>query len=242
MDAAVVESDDAMLERLRVDPKSVKVRGPIWVDSLIATLNTPLMGGVLLFLGFFMLVLEMKLPGIGLPAIMATLAFLLFFWSRYLGGIAGSLEIILFIAGLICLAVELFLLPGFGVFGVTGIVLMLFSIVMANQTFLIPSNSSEVRQSAQTVLQLFISLGLAVAVAIVIGRYLPSLPVVNKLILMGEPVRHEFDDLSKPEEDLTPSYGFLLGESGRSLTALRAGGQGPLRRPDHRRARGRPLH
>ena len=85
-----------------------------WVDTLVDTLNEPWMRGLLLFVGFFMLVLELKLPGIGLPAITAALAFLLYFWSSYLGGTADQLEILLFLGGLICLGLELFVFPGFG--------------------------------------------------------------------------------------------------------------------------------
>ena len=62
------------------------------------------MSWLLLFLGVFMMVIELKLPGIGLPGIISALAFLLFFWSHYLSGTADQLEIILFLIGLVCLA------------------------------------------------------------------------------------------------------------------------------------------
>ena len=86
-------------------------------------------------------------PGIGLPAITAGLAFLLYFWSSYLGGTADQLEILLFLVGLICLALELFVFPGFGVFGMSGVLLVLTSVVMASHTFIWPTQEYEYRQT-----------------------------------------------------------------------------------------------
>lgn len=91
--------------------KDIRVDGPTWVDSLVTVLTDPFVSWLLLFVGLFMLVLELKLPGIGLPAITSALAFLLFFWSHYLSGTADQLEIILFLVGLVCLALELFVFP-----------------------------------------------------------------------------------------------------------------------------------
>ena len=91
----------------------------------MTTLNNPFASWMLLFVGVFMLILEIKMPGVGLPAITSALAFLLFFWSRYLSGTADQLEILLFLVGLICLGLELFVFPGFGVFGLSGFVLVL---------------------------------------------------------------------------------------------------------------------
>jgi len=101
----------------------------------VTTLNDPFVGWVLLFVGIFMLILEIKMPGVGLPAITSALAFLLFFWSRYLSGTADQLEILLFLVGMVCLGLELFVFPGFGVFGMSGFLLIVVSIVMASHTF-----------------------------------------------------------------------------------------------------------
>ena len=110
------------------------------------------MSWLLLFIGAFMLVIELKLPGIGLPAIISALAFLLFFWSHYLSGTADQLEIILFLIGLVSLAVEIFVFPGFGIFGMSGILLMLCSIVLASHTFIWPTHDYEYQELGHTLL------------------------------------------------------------------------------------------
>ena len=167
--------------------KLIRVDGPTWVDSLVTILTDPFVSWLLLFIGLFMLVLELKLPGIGLPAITSALAFLLFFWSHYLSGTADQLEIILFLVGLVCLALELFVFPGFGVFGMSGVLLILTSIVMASHTFIWPTQEYEYRELGYTLIQVTGAMLAVGGGAVVFARYFPSLPLFNRLILKPEP-------------------------------------------------------
>ena len=133
---------------------------------------------MLLFIGAVMLVVELKLPGIGLPAIISAVAFLLFFGSHYLSGTADQLEIILFLIGLVCIALEIFVFPGFGIFGMSGILLMLCSIVLASHTFIWPTQDYEYQELGHTLLQLT---GVLIAVGCCRGRARALLPVTAPL-------------------------------------------------------------
>src|SRR6185312_1407009 len=166
----------------------LRMDAPTWVDSLVSLLNTSWMSWLLLFIGMFMLILELKLPGVGLPAIISALAFLLFFWGHYLGGTADQLEILLFLVGLVCLALELFVFPGFGVFGMSGILLILVSVVMASHTFVWPTQEYEYRQMGRTLFQVTIAILAVAGGAVVLGRYFPSLPLFNRMVLKPEPI------------------------------------------------------
>lgn len=207
--------------------KDIRVDGPTWVDSLVTVLTDPFVSWLLLFVGLFMLVLELKLPGIGLPAITSALAFLLFFWSHYLSGTADQLEIILFLVGLVCLALELFVFPGFGVFGMSGVLLILTSIVMASHTFVWPTQEYEYREMGYTLLQVTVAMAAVGAGAIVLARYFPSLPLFNRLILKPEPwTGTDVDDPTvKPSLEGYESLAFLVGETGRTTTMLRPSGK-----------------
>jgi membrane-bound serine protease (ClpP class) len=197
-----------------------------WVDSLVDTLNEPWVRGLLLFVGFFMLVLELKLPGIGLPAITATLAFLLYFWSSYLGGTADALEVLLFFVGLVCLGLELFVFPGLGIFGMSGVGLILISIVMASHTFIWPSQDYEYRALARTLLQVLGIIAATIVGAVALGRFFPSLPIFNRLILRPEPIAPGgIDPREKPFLDPDGPRTYLLGQSGRTSTVLRPTGR-----------------
>lgn len=207
--------------------KPIRVNGPTWVDHLVTILTDPFVSWLLLFVGLFMLVLELKLPGIGLPAITSALAFLLFFWSHYLSGTADQLEIILFLVGMVCLALELFVFPGFGVFGMSGVLLILTSIVMASHTFVWPTQEYEYREMGFTLLQVMLAMVAVAGGALVVARYLPSLPLLNRLVLKAEPWTSEptDDPLAKPSMEGYESLAYLVGETGRTTTVLRPSGK-----------------
>jgi membrane-bound serine protease (ClpP class) len=223
----VVGSEEEIKGLYGLRGKIIRVDAPGWVDSLVTVLTDPYVSWLLLFIGLFMLVIELKLPGIGLPAIASSLAFLLFFWSHYLSGTADQLEIILFLVGMVCLALELFVFPGYGVFGMTGIMLMLASIVMASHTFVWPTQEYEYREMGYTLLQLTIALVAVAGGAVVFARYFPSLPLFNRLILKPEPwTGGETPDLTvKPTLEGYDSLAFLIGETGRTTSPLRPTGK-----------------
>ncbi|HEV3122298.1 MAG TPA: NfeD family protein [Isosphaeraceae bacterium] len=207
--------------------KDIRVDGPTWVDGLVTTLNTEWMSWLLLFVGFFMLVLELKLPGIGLPAIISALAFLLFFWSRWLSGTADQLEILLFLVGLICLALELFVFPGFGVFGMSGVLLILVSVVMASHTFVWPTQEYEYRQMLGTLFQVTLVLVMVGGGAVIVGRFFPSLPLFNRMVLKPVPAGGSElgEQPAKPAFEGDETLTFLIGETGRTTTVLRPTGK-----------------
>jgi membrane-bound serine protease (ClpP class) len=115
--------------------------------------------------------------------LVALLCFMVFFWSRFLGGTAGWLEVVLFLAGMAFLAVELFLLPGFGVAGLSGILLVLVSLILASQTFILPRSNQELSTLTSS-LMVVAGSGVAFAVsAVFLSRYFGSLPVFNRFML-----------------------------------------------------------
>ena len=225
---------------LKAAPNSEKTT---WVDNLVRTLTDPWMSGLLLFVGLFMLILELKLPGVGLPAIISALAFLLFFWSHYLGGTADQLEILLFLVGVVCLALELFVFPGFAVFGLSGILLILASVIMASHTFVWPTNQYEYDQMGRTLMEVTGSIVLVTVGAVLVGRYLPSLPLFRRMILVPVPGRGP-DRRGHRQADAR-HRGDLLLPAGRGRHhdhRAEAHRQGPLRRSPRRRDGRRLLH
>ena len=225
--ARSVADDEELKGLYNLKGKVIRVEGPTWVDGLVTTLNDPFISGLILFIGIFMLILEVKMPGVGLPAILSVLAFLLFFWSRFLSGTADQLEIMLFVVGLICLGLELFVFPGFGVFGMSGVLLILVSIVMASHTFVWPTQEYEYRQMATTLFQVTSVLVVTAIGASILGRYLPSIPIFNRLVLKPDEAHQlEIDEYTgKPLDEGEASFVYLLGETGRTTTVLRPAGK-----------------
>jgi membrane-bound serine protease (ClpP class) len=179
---AVVESVDEILTRHNVGV-SPQTFAETWVDDAVALLNHPVATTALVVTGLIFLYIEVAAAGIGLAALPAALCFLLFFWSKFLGGTAGWLEVVLFLAGLVCLLFEIFVIPGFGVVGATGIVLVLLSLVMATQGFLLPRTPTDTRLFVQTLTQWAAGALLFIAAAVAITKRLGGLPVVKELVL-----------------------------------------------------------
>ncbi len=87
---------------------------------------------VLVIIGLNGLYAEIKAPGFGIPGLTALICFAIVFGSRYMLGTASSLEIALFVVGVVCAAIEIFVLPGFGVFGIASLLLVFGSLLMAS--------------------------------------------------------------------------------------------------------------
>ncbi|MBC7964976.1 MAG: hypothetical protein H7Z17_03540 [Fuerstia sp.] len=153
-----------------------------WVDNLVTVLNSGLAGFLLIVIGLICIYLEMHMPS-GLFVIGAVTSFSLFFWSRFLGGSAGGLELILFILGMSMLGIEIFVIPGFGVFGVSGILMTVVSLVMASNTFSGMTATESFEQSMGSLGSLAAALMVVILVAAVLNRFLPSIPFINRLIL-----------------------------------------------------------
>lgn len=99
------------------------------VDRAINWLINPAISGVLILIIIGGIYFELQSPGVGFPIIASVAAAVLYFAPLYLEGLAENWEILLFFIGLILLAVEVFVIPGFGVAGVLGIGIILFSLI-----------------------------------------------------------------------------------------------------------------
>ena len=159
------------------------VMQPTAVDTTVYILNRPLITGLLIVIGLIALYIELSAPGISVGGLIATLCFALFFWSRFLGGTSGWLEVVLFLVGAGFVAVEIFVTPGFIVAGLTGLVLMAVSVIMACQDFIVPHTSGQLSTLTTSVTVLAGSGVVFLVAALAISRYLGSIPVFNRMVL-----------------------------------------------------------
>lgn len=118
--AREVEDWDALLQELNLTPAPVKVMGVNWAERIVRFLSNPLVAPFLLSLGFLGLIAEIKSPGLGLAGLAGLLSLSLFFGSHMILGLAGIEDLILFGAGVVLIGVEIFIIPGFGLFGILG--------------------------------------------------------------------------------------------------------------------------
>jgi len=101
------------------------------VRSLVLFFLRPEVSGILIAVIFLGLFFELQSPGVGFPGLAALIAAVLFFIPNYLEGMAMYWEILLFLAGLLLLGLEIFVFPGFGIAGISGIILVFLSLVLS---------------------------------------------------------------------------------------------------------------
>lgn len=102
-----------------------------WLDRLIQLLLNPLLQSIFMMMIIGGIFVEIRTPGIGLPLVTAIVGALLYFAPAYIGHLAQSWEILLFVVGLILIAVEIFVLPGFGVCGILGIIAVIAALAFS---------------------------------------------------------------------------------------------------------------
>ncbi len=102
---------------------------PLGAEKVASWLNA--ISGILLVIGIGGVWVEMKTPGFGLPGIVGIVAFTLFFFGSYAAGLAGMEWLVIFILGLVLIGLEIFILPGTIILGLSGVGLVLLTIVMA---------------------------------------------------------------------------------------------------------------
>ena len=102
-----------------------------WLDRLIQFLLNPLLQSIFMMMIIGGIFVEIRTPGIGLPLVTAIVGALLYFAPAYLGDLVSYWEILLFVVGLVLIGVEIFVLPGFGVCGILGIIAVVLSLAFA---------------------------------------------------------------------------------------------------------------
>jgi len=201
---------------LENDPDLVE---PGWASVLIDALASPGVAVLLLVIGGSALYVELHAPGVGIGAFVALVCFLLFFWSRYLGHTAGWLEALLFVAGVSCLLLEIFVIPGFGIFGLGGGAMVLASIVLASQTSksFIPHNDYQRDQLLTSLLTVAAACVGMIVTAVLLRHRLPHSRLFGNFML--EPPAGEEAETIRRREALV-NFHDLVGTQGTTTTQL----------------------
>ena len=218
-----IEDDSTSLVQTIGAEGPLSERTPGFADTLVSILTSSTVQTLLILIGLIMLFLEINTPGFGVPGVIAIIAFLVIFGSNALLGTVGSLEMLLFLLGVGLLAVEIFLIPGFGITGICGIVLIGLSLVLSMQDFAIPTLPWQ--------WELFGKNLVIVAVAVIL-----ALAGIAVIILMGTKIK-TFDWLtlktklvgtaagSEPENETIKNYSSLIGKQGTTISILRPSGK-----------------
>jgi membrane-bound serine protease (ClpP class) len=217
---AEVKNIPELLKRLNLDKDALKEQHLKATDRIIRFLIHPMVSGILIMMIVGGIYFELQTPGIGFPLGAAVLGAILYFAPHYLEGLAAHWEIIVFIVGLILLAIEIFVIPGFGVSGVLGILFILLSLALATV------KNIGFEFSLPNLTQFILSL-LYVSVASVAGLFL-SYYLTKKLFGTNRFGELSLMAVQKNEAGFSikdSHYSKMIGKEGVAHTVLRPSGK-----------------
>jgi membrane-bound serine protease (ClpP class) len=125
------ENVDEVLRKVGIENYIIIEYQPTFIEKIIGWLVHPIVSGILIMAIIGGIYFEMQSPGIGFPLGIAILAAIAYFAPLYLEGLAANWEIVVFIVGIILVAIEIFVIPGFGVAGILGIIFIFTGLVLS---------------------------------------------------------------------------------------------------------------
>jgi membrane-bound serine protease (ClpP class) len=218
-----VDSVTGLYSTYALEQKQVHEVRDDWLDQVAEFFREPWVNFLLLMFGIIGLILELKLPGATLPGVISALCFVLFFWAYSFVGEFTLLAVFLFILGLVLIAIEIFVVPGFGVPGISGLVLLITSLALVTLERM-PSTTGEWVALGSTLTTFGVALVAALIGAFAVAYYLPSIPGANRLVLKP-PAENFYDDETGGPISAASS---LLGAMGVAATPLRPAGKAQI--------------
>ncbi len=128
---AQAENIKEVIEKIGYTEYQLLSYKPTFYSGLKGFLTNPIFHGILILVIIGGLYFELQSPGIGFPLLASTIAAVLYFAPLYIDGLAANWEIIIFIIGIILIMLEIFVVPGFGITGISGIILVFAGLTLS---------------------------------------------------------------------------------------------------------------
>ena len=203
----------AVLQSVNLADAEIRYASETWAESLVRFLTHPVVSSLLMTVGILGIMLEMRMPGFGVPGALGLISLALFFWGHGLVQLAGLEEFLLVGLGLILVGLEIFVIPGFGIAGILGIMALMGGLGLS----LIGTGATwDFMLSALG--QVALSILVAIIAALIVLRYFPRLPFGRRLILETNLQAQEGYESSPPEDHR------WLGKQGIAVSDLHPSG------------------
>jgi membrane-bound serine protease (ClpP class) len=207
------ETLDDALQKLGLAGAELRRAAPNWAENVVRFLTHPILSSLLITVAMLGIIIELRTPGFGIPGALGVGSLGLLLWGHWLVQLAGWEELLLVAAGVILLAIEVLVVPGFGVVGLLGIIAIIASLVL---TLIGPGAAPAFIIATAT--RVVFSLLVALLASFLLLRLLPRLPMGRRLIL-ERGLTSAQGYVSAPDSDVQ-----LLGKTGRTSSALRPAG------------------
>jgi membrane-bound serine protease (ClpP class) len=209
------QADDVAgaLERTGLGGAEVREARVNWAENIVRWLTDPLVSSLLVSAGMLGILLELRTAGFGFAGAIGATSLALFFWGHWIVQLAGWEEVLLVSTGLLLLVFEFFVIPGFGIAGILGILATVGGLILA-----LTGTGSSTEFLVTSTTRVLLSLLVAVIAGLALLRFLPRLPMARRLVLdKALPVDDGYG--SAPDSDHR-----WLGRSGIAASPLRPSG------------------
>jgi membrane-bound serine protease (ClpP class) len=209
-------------------PKILKTN---WSEEMVRKINHPAVMSILIMIALLGVYIEFNTPGVGLPGLVAVICFTIIIGSKYLVGLANWAEVAIFIIGVILLMIEIFIIPGFGITGILGIILMvggLFGMLIRNGWDEVPWPRTEFDWYlfSQSILGLAIGFFGFIVLAWALTKYLPKFEFMSGLILVpATPKKGDEFEISMTVPPESKIGTIQVGDIGEVTSILRPSGK-----------------
>lgn len=200
----IAQNQEDAFQQAGFDAPAVIQAEPNMGERVARWVTSPYIIPILLTVGLAGIVIELLVPGFGIPGILGLTSLGLYFFGHYIAGFADWLHIAMFIVGIILLLIEV-VVPGFGIFGGLGIISILAGIVLAAYD---PAYGS---------FSLAIAFIVTAIVAFIVIKYFGHRGIWNKFILREQQKNEQ--GYSAPKD-----WKGLLHREGTVITTLRPSG------------------
>jgi len=203
----------------------------LWSEEMVRWLNSPAVMAALVMLTMLGVYIEFNTPGVGLPGLVAVICLVIIIGSKYLVGLANWLEVALFFVGILLLLVEFFVLPGFGIAGMLGIICVLaglFGMLIKNPPNRVPWPDSPANWDVFMDGLIGLSFGFLgfVVLAWILTKYLPKLQFLSGLILVPAVAKQGTEmEISMTAPSELGTTGVNVGDIGQVVSILRPTGK-----------------
>lgn len=220
---AIVDDIKDLLKHAKIDHYEIKKYEPTKLEGFISFLISPAIQGILIMLIVGGIYFELQSPGIGFPLAAAIFAAVLYFAPLYLEGLAENWEMVLFAVGLILIILEIFVIPGFGIAGIGGLILALTGLVLSMVDNIIFEFEFHAAQAVTDVLQALMIVAISIFISFILSLYLSKKALTSNtfswIVLNSTQKKEEgyvgVDTMQKE----------MIGKQGTAFTDLRPSGK-----------------
>jgi len=223
-----VGSLEEMLTELGYENPEIVRMEESWSEQMVRFIGT--IAPILMMIGFAALYIELRTPGFGVPGIIGVVCLSAVFFGQYAVGLADYTELLLILIGLALLAIEVFVLPGFGIAGIGGIAFIIAGMVLSFQYFVIPKPEFpwQAEMLISNLVRVFGSILGSMILIVLFFRYIfPRIGLVIKGPYLNASLQGVRID-SPPDLDTTVTSTvptIKVGDKGEVITALRPSGK-----------------